>query len=88
MTANVGTVDRIVRIAAGAALIGVALGLFGPAYQTAWGWIGVLPLLTGLPTRSLGLRPADLRRQSSGPRRDLCHRERPQKTGLSALRMR
>ena len=33
MTANVGTVDRIVRIAAGAALIGVALGLFGPAYR-------------------------------------------------------
>lgn len=48
MKTNVGTVDRIVRIGVGAALIGVALGLFGPAYQTAWGWIGLLPLLTGI----------------------------------------
>jgi len=22
--------------------------LFGPAYQTAWGWIGLIPLATGL----------------------------------------
>jgi hypothetical protein len=48
MTANVGMIDRIVRILAGLALIAAALGLFGPAYQSVWGWIGVIPLATGL----------------------------------------
>ena len=48
MTANVGTIDRVLRIVVGLALIATALGLFGPAYQTVWGWIGVIPLVTGL----------------------------------------
>ncbi len=48
MTSNVGTFDRVVRFSLGAALIAVALGLFAPAYQTAWGWVGVVPLATGL----------------------------------------
>lgn len=48
MTSNVGTFDRVVRFSVGVALIAVALGLFGPAYQTAWGWVGVVPLATGL----------------------------------------
>jgi hypothetical protein len=48
MTANVGTVDRVARIVVGLALIAVALGLFGPAYQTVWGWLGIIPLATGL----------------------------------------
>lgn len=48
MTANVGTIDRVLRIVVGLALIAVALGLFGQAYQTVWGWIGLLPLATGL----------------------------------------
>jgi hypothetical protein len=44
MNANVGSVDRIVRIVAGLALIGAALmGVIG-----AWGWIGVVPLATGV----------------------------------------
>lgn len=39
---NVGGLDRIVRIIAGLALIGLTLaGTIG-----AWGWIGVVPLLT------------------------------------------
>ena len=48
MTTNVGIIDRVLRIVVGLALIGVALGLFGPAYQTVWGWIGLIPLATGL----------------------------------------
>jgi len=41
---NVGSVDRILRIIVGLALI--ALVFVGP--KTAWGWIGVIPLVTGL----------------------------------------
>jgi hypothetical protein len=48
MTANVGSIDRMLRIVVGAALIAVALGLFGSAYQSAWGWIGIVPLATAL----------------------------------------
>nr|WP_199064113.1 DUF2892 domain-containing protein [Chromobacterium sp. ASV5] len=44
MQANVGSVDRIIRVVVGAALILAALlGLVGP-----WGWLGVVPLATGL----------------------------------------
>ena len=44
MTANVGTIDRVLRILIGASLISLAAsGAIG-----AWGYIGVLPLLTGL----------------------------------------
>ena len=48
MTTNVGTFDRVLRIIAGLALVAVALGLFGPTYQTVWGWVGLAPLATGL----------------------------------------
>ena len=41
---NEGTVDRVLRVVAGAAL--VSLVFVGP--QTPWGWIGVVPLVTGL----------------------------------------
>jgi hypothetical protein len=44
MTSNVGGIDRIVRIVAGLLLI--SLVFVGP--KTAWGWIGVIPLATGL----------------------------------------
>ncbi|WP_374546200.1 DUF2892 domain-containing protein [Rhodoblastus sp.] len=44
MTANVGGVDRILRVLVGLALI--ACVFVGP--QTPWGWIGVIPLVTGL----------------------------------------
>ncbi|MGC4078852.1 MAG: DUF2892 domain-containing protein [Rubrivivax sp.] len=43
MKANVGGIDRILRIVLGLALIGMTLaGFIG-----VWGWIGVVPLLTG-----------------------------------------
>ena len=48
MTINEGTADRTLRILAGLALIGAALGLYGPAYTSVWGWIGVIPLATGV----------------------------------------
>lgn len=44
MNANVGGIDKIARIAAGAVLVGLAAtGTVG-----AWGWLGVVPLATGL----------------------------------------
>lgn len=44
MQANVGSIDRAIRILAGLALIGATLlDLIGP-----WGWIGVVPLATGI----------------------------------------
>lgn len=44
MRLNVGSADRVVRIAAGLILIGLAVsGNVGP-----WGYIGIVPLLTGL----------------------------------------
>jgi hypothetical protein len=39
---NVGTVDRIIRVVIG--LILISLVFVGP--QTAWGWLGVIPLFT------------------------------------------
>lgn len=44
MTRNEGTVDRVLRVVLGLALI--SLVFIGP--QTVWGWIGVVPLVTGL----------------------------------------
>ncbi len=41
---NEGTLDRTLRVLAG--LAGLSLVFFGP--KSAWGWIGLLPLLTGL----------------------------------------
>jgi len=43
MKVNVGGIDRILRIVAGLALIGVAL-----AGISAWGWIGLVFLATGI----------------------------------------
>lgn len=44
MKTNVGGIDRIARIAIGALLIILTLmGTIG-----AWGWIGIVPLATGL----------------------------------------
>jgi hypothetical protein len=43
MTSNVGGIDRILRIVLGLVLIGLAAtGTVG-----WWGWLGVVPLLTG-----------------------------------------
>ena len=41
---NEGTIDRVLRILVGIALI--AIVFVGP--QTPWGWVGLVPLLTGL----------------------------------------
>ncbi len=43
MTGNEGKLDRIVRLTAGAALVGLAAtGTVG-----IWGWVGIVPLATG-----------------------------------------
>ncbi|HAE26019.1 MULTISPECIES: YgaP family membrane protein [Hyphomonas] len=58
---NEGTIDRVLRVIVGLALI--AIVFVGP--QTPWGWIGLVPLLTGLvgtcPVYSvLGIRTCKL----------------------------
>ena len=50
MKVNEGTIDRVLRVAVGLVLIGLAVaGTVG-----VWGYIGVVPLLTGL----VGMCPA------------------------------
>jgi len=50
MKINEGTIDRTLRIIVGLVLVGLAAsGTVG-----AWGWIGVIPLLTG----AVGFCPA------------------------------
>jgi hypothetical protein len=50
MKINEGTIDRSLRVVAGLVLIGLAAtGTVG-----AWGWIGIVPLLTG----AVGFCPA------------------------------
>ncbi|MCR8915256.1 DUF2892 domain-containing protein [Marinobacter panjinensis] len=44
MTKNMGTADRTIRAIVGVVLL--ALVFVGP--QTAWGWIGIIPLATAL----------------------------------------
>ena len=44
MPRNEGTIDRALRIVLGLVLL--SLVFVGP--QTAWGWIGIVPLATGL----------------------------------------
>jgi len=41
---NVGGIDRVLRIVVGVVLL--ALVFVGP--KTPWGWLGVVPLVTGL----------------------------------------
>ncbi len=41
---NVGGIDKILRIVVGLGLI--AIVFVGP--QTPWGWLGIVPLVTGL----------------------------------------
>lgn len=44
MNVNVGTADRVLRVAGGLVLIGLAAtSVIGP-----WGYLGVIPLLTGI----------------------------------------
>jgi hypothetical protein len=44
MQRNEGTIDRALRIIAGLGIL--SLVFVGP--QTPWGWIGLVPLVTGL----------------------------------------
>lgn len=44
MKRNVGTVDRAIRITAGVVLISLAAG----GTVGWWGWLGIVPLATGL----------------------------------------
>ena len=65
MPKNEGTIDRVLRIIVGAILI--ALVFVGP--QTPWGWIGLIPLITGLvgwcpAYRLLGLRTCPVEKQA------------------------
>lgn len=41
---NIGNLDKVLRILVG--IIGVTIVFVGP--QTAWGWLGLVPLITGL----------------------------------------
>lgn len=41
---NEGNLDRILRVVVGA--IAISLVFVGP--QSAWGWVGLVPLVTGL----------------------------------------
>ena len=41
---NEGNLDRILRVVVGA--VAISLVFVGP--QSAWGWLGVVPLVTGL----------------------------------------
>jgi len=44
MKCNVGGIDRVVRIVVGLVLIALAAGnVIG-----SWGWVGIVPLLTGI----------------------------------------
>ena len=43
---NVGTIDRILRIVVG--LVAIAFALFSGHELAVWGWIGVVPVATGL----------------------------------------
>jgi hypothetical protein len=59
---NEGMIDRVLRVIVGLALI--AIVFIGP--QTPWGWVGLVPLLTGLvgtcPLYSvLGIRTCKLK---------------------------
>lgn len=50
MKANVGGIDRVLRIVAGLGLVGATVMGALPV----WGWIGIVPLATGV----LGFCPA------------------------------
>jgi len=44
MKCNIGHTDRILRMTVGVTLMGLAgFGMVG-----AWGWIGIIPLVTGM----------------------------------------
>ena len=63
---NEGTVDRVLRVVAGIGVL--SLAFVGP--QTPWGYLGLVPLVTGLVGScplytSLGLRTCPLHRSTT-----------------------
>ena len=44
MKKNIGTIERIIRIVAGLGIL--SLAFIGP--ETPWGYLGIIPLATGL----------------------------------------
>lgn len=62
---NVGGIDRILRVVVGLALVvAAATGTIG-----VWGWVGVIPLITGLfgfcpAYRLIGLNTCPLKRRT------------------------
>lgn len=69
MTQNIGTIDRVLRIILGIALIAFAIPVGFPITGWNWlGWIGVVPLATALmgncPAYSIfGLSTCGLKKQ-------------------------
>ena len=63
MKSNVGSIDRGIRVVAGLALIGLAAtGTVG-----VWGWLGLVPLATGLigwcpPYAMLGINTCSMKK--------------------------
>ena len=62
---NEGTVDRTIRVIAGLVLL--ALVFVGP--KTPWGWIGLLPLITGLVGTCPAYMPFGIRTCPKQPER-------------------
>lgn len=63
---NEGTLDRVIRVVVGIGLLGIALS--GP--KTPWGFLGIVPLLTGLLGTcplytAFGLRTCPLRKPAA-----------------------
>lgn len=63
MIKNIGSPERLIRILVGLALI--AIVFVGP--KTIWGWVGVVPLLTGLigwcpPYKLLGINTCKMKK--------------------------
>ena len=63
---NEGTVDRALRVVVGLAVL--SLAFVGP--ETAWGWVGLVPLVTGCagfcPLYSiLGINTCSIRQDSA-----------------------
>jgi len=47
MKINIGSLDRVIRIVIGAALVALAIAQI----MVPWTWLGVIPLATGLVSR-------------------------------------
>ncbi|MFN3746783.1 MAG: DUF2892 domain-containing protein [Hyphomicrobiaceae bacterium] len=69
MTRNIGIVDRAIRAIVG--LAAISLAFIGP--QTAWGWLGLVPLATAIigwcpPYALLGISTCTAKRNVEGGR--------------------